>query len=503
MAKSKKNVFYDDSLFGDTKTEDSSSQFMNLLNESEGKLSRQLKVGDKLTCELLSIGKEESFASTGTLKDGLVLTSELKDDTGTLKYKVGDKIELYVLQIKGDDVKLSKSASQKLSAEELEDAFDMMLPVDGKVIESVNGGYRVQVLNKLAFCPFSQIDLKRADSPEAYIGKKFQFMITQFDPKGRNIVVSRRKILEEQQAESQAAFTEDHKVGDVVRGVVSRIEKFGAFVELAPGLEGLVHISELSFSRLESPSEAVKVGDPLSLKILKMETEGGRPKISLSLKQTQTEPWTELSSKIKEGQVVQGRVTKLLNFGAFVEILPGIEGLVPLGEMSYTKRVVKSDDLVKQNETISVMVKEIRWEDKKILLSLRDAGGDPWSMVAQKFPVGTQAEGFVEKKETYGLFVQLEPGITGLLPKSRYKEHVDHSKYESLKPGDKVLVQVSEIQFEARKLTFGIPGDAFDESWKEFAQGGSGQGAGAAAAMKSSQFGSSMSDQLGKLWSKK
>ncbi len=470
-------------LFGDEPSQSSQDEFAALLAMSDPSTQKKLKVGDKITGEILTLGKEESFVSTGTTVDGLILTSELKDAEGKLAYKVGDKIDVFVNQIKGNEIRLSKKSSGG-DADSLEDAFDCMIPVEGRVTEVCNGGFRVNVMGKTAFCPISQIDSKHVTQTEEYVGKKFEFLITQFENRGRNIVVSRRKVLDQQKGESAAAFAEDHKTGEVVKGIVTRLEKFGAFVEVAPGLEGLVHISELSWSRLADPSEAVKIGDSLQVKILKIEDLNGQLKISLSLKQVSDAPWTTADRQIKAGDVVTGTVTQCLKFGAFVQVAPGLEGLIPLGEMSYTKRVMRSDELIKPGEQVRVLIKDVNMDDRKILLSLRDAEGDPWALVQQKYPVGRVVPGTIEKKETFGLLISLEPGVVALLPKGSYRD-LTENPYEHAKVGDKVNVQVAEIQFEERRMRLNPPKDGDDGSWQEFS-----------GTTTSKSFGNSFADQL-------
>lgn len=364
-------------MFDDENNNSGSADFARLFESSMGGLGQKLNTGDKIRGEVLTLGKEEIGVSTGTMNDGFVMRKDLLDDKGELTVKVGDMIDLYVVSVKGSQIILSPKPTAKNISDDIEDAFDMGLPVEGRVQESVNGGFRVNILGKLAFCPMSQIDSRRVVDPTVYIGQKLEFIVTQFDSKGRNIVVSRRKLLDEQKEANMAAFTEDHKVGDTVKGMITRLEPFGAFVEIAPGLEGLVHISQISWTRLAHPSEAVRVGQDVQAKILKIE-EGlnGRLNISLSIKEGQPAPWENLPATVKEGAVVEGRVTRLMKFGAFVEVAPGIEGLVPLGEMSLTKRVQKADEIVKEGQQVKVRIKEVRADDQKLLLSIKDADED-------------------------------------------------------------------------------------------------------------------------------
>jgi small subunit ribosomal protein S1 len=453
-------------LFDDDDNQNDSNEFAQLFEASLGDVGKKLSVGDKIKGEILSIGKEDVFVSTGTMDDGVAQRTELLNAEGQFTHKVGDVLDLFVTQVRGSQVFLSPKPTAKNMADDLEDAFDMMLPIEGRVTESVNGGFRVSLMGKTAFCPISQMDSRRIEDPAVYIGKKFEFLITQFDK--RNIVVSRRKLLDEQKELSQASFADDHKPGDVLQGVVTRIEKFGAFVEVAPGLEGLVHISEVGWARLSDPSEAVRVGQQVQVKMLKTEAVQGRLNISLSIKQAAPAPWENMPDHIREGNVVTGRVTRCMKFGAFVELAPGIEGLVPLSEMSYTKRVVRSDEVIKEGETVSVLIKEIRSDERRLLLSVKDAGQDPWSMASQKFPEGAVVKGRIERREPYGLFVKLDEGVTGLLPKSKAMENPEFP-FEKLKNGDEVTVQVAELRVADRRISLAVPSDPDAEIWKGFA----------------------------------
>jgi small subunit ribosomal protein S1 len=352
----------------------------------------------------------------------------------------------------------------------------MMLPVEGRVVELVKGGVRVQVLGKLAFCPISQLDTRRVETGEEFVGKKMSFRITQLSEGGRNIIVSRKKLLEEERGATAGSFATEHKAGDVVTGRISRLEKFGAFVEVSPGIDGLAHISELSWSRVNDPAEAVQVGQELPVKILKMEREGDRLRISLSVKQAEGTPWERLPPEIQTGHVMDGKVTRCMKFGAFVELVPGIEGLIPLSEMTYDKRAMRAEDFVKEGEAVSVMVKDVDLGARRISLSLRDAAGvDPWSLVAQKYPVGTIVSGKVERRELYGLFIRLDEGVTGLLPKSKTHDYPEFP-YDKLKIGETVAVQVDELRMGERRMSLGVPKDPNSDEWRNYVSTGASKG---------------------------
>ncbi|MGE5086903.1 MAG: S1 RNA-binding domain-containing protein, partial [Bacillota bacterium] len=250
---SKKDIFGDDIDSGK-----SFEDFEALFAASEQGLKTRVSVGDQIRGEILSIGKEESFVSTGTPVDGLIFTKDLLDENKEVKYHVGDMIDVVVISAKGGEIRLAKKGSKNASTDSLEDAFDMELPVTGTVTEAVNGGLRVNIQGKTAFCPVSQIDSKFVQDTSEYVGRKFDFLITQMDK--RNMVVSRRKLLDLQKAEHEGVFMEKHKAGDILEGRITRLEKFGAFVELEAGVEGLVHLSELTWSRVHSPQEVVSAG---------------------------------------------------------------------------------------------------------------------------------------------------------------------------------------------------------------------------------------------------
>ncbi|WP_373999201.1 S1 RNA-binding domain-containing protein [Bdellovibrio bacteriovorus] len=377
-------------IFGDDIEESKDfASFEELFAQSEKGLDRKLRVGDDIRGEILSIGKEEAFVSTGTPVDGLILTKDLLDENKEVKYKVGDVIDCVVTAFKNGEIRLSKRGSKNATTDSLEDAFDMELPVEGRVTETCNGGFRVNVQGKTAFCPISQIDLKFATDANEYVGKKFEFLITQMDK--RNMVVSRRRLLEIQRAENEGTFMLKHQPGALLDGKIVRIERFGAFVELEAGIEGLIHVSELGWSRIHDPHEVVSIGQSVTVKLLKTEELDGKLKISLSLKQA-------------------------------------------------------------------------------------DGEGNPWLQVPQKFPVGTVVKGKVEKKEVYGLFVNIAPGVTGLLPKSKWRDSVDASQFENKKRGDEVTVQVDQILFEEKKISLGLPGEVEDASWKQHTAANSGFG---------------------------
>lgn len=372
-----------DDLFDDAVATDS-QDFGAMFEQSLKSTTKKLHVGDQLKGEILSIGKTEAFVATGTPLDAVILTTDLQDEKQELKYKTGDIIDIVILRVNAEGIRATRKGSKSAPADfdNLEDAFDMELPVEGKVTEAVNGGFRVSIQGQSAFCPISQLDSKHIKDGADYVGKKYEFLITQFEPKKRNIVVSRRKLLDMQKAENEGEWMQTHKVGDIVTGTVTRVEQYGAFVEVAEGVEGLVHVSEIGFTRLKHAADGASPGSSVQVKILKIDDEDARLKISLSIKQ---------------------------------------------------------------------------------------AGGidDPWMQLPQKYPVGSVLEGVVEKKADFGLFVNLLPGVNGLLPKSKWRDSAEAKNFDGARAGDKIKVRIDEIKFEDRKVSLGLATEAEDESWRE------------------------------------
>jgi small subunit ribosomal protein S1 len=314
------------------------------------------------------------------------------------------------------------------------------------------------------------MDVRYVETPEDYVGQTHHFLITRFEERGRNIVVSRRELLNEQIKEQREEFMKTIAEEDVVQGTVTKLMSYGAFVELAPGVEGMAHISELSWSRVEKPEEVVRVNDSLAVKILKIENrDSDNPKVSLSVKQTSGNPWDNMGTAFKPGDQVSGKVVRLAAFGAFVEIAPGVDGLVHISEMSHVRRVIRPEDEVQEGETVQVVIKAIDMDSKRVSLSMKDAAGDPWTGASTKYIPGSVVEGSLEKKEGFGLFILLEPGVTGLIPMSSIRQSEEGSKYESLKPGETVQVLVQEVDEDKRRITLAPPDQKDPDNWKQFA----------------------------------
>ena len=438
--------------------------FADLFESYSAGAKEGVQIGDKIRGKIISIGRDAVFIDTGTKIDGVVDKDELLDDDRELPYKEGDVLELYVVSHDGDEIRLRRALSGVGTLHVFGEALRRAVPVEGKVIRECKGGFHVEIMQKRAFCPTSQMDLKYVESPDDYLGETYEFLITRFGEDGRNIVVSRRELLEEEQEKARKQFFEDIAIDTQLEGRVTKLMPYGAFVELFPGIQGLVHVSEISWSRVEKTEEVLKTGERVTVKVIGIEQgkQPGQMKIALSIKQIIGDPWDRVQDKFFIGDKIKGKVTGCVKFGAFVEIAPGIQGLVHISEMSYKKRILKAEDVVAVGGTVEVMIKEIDVEKKRISLSIRDAEGDSWIDIGEKYRVGQSVEGTIEKKEKSGYLVGLEPGITGLLPKSKIENSYEPTLIEKLRQGDAITAIVEEIHPDERKMILG-PGDPIDE----------------------------------------
>ncbi len=455
-----------------TGAENGEESFAALLDQYSPETGAELRVGDKIEGEIISISGDTVFVDTNTKIDASVEKVDLLDENGELPYSVGDTVTLYVVAATESEVRLSKAITGVGGLELLQEAQAQDIPVEGRVQATCKGGFHIELMQRRAFCPISQIDRIYVEDPEPYVGEKFEFLISRIEAGGRNIVVSRRQLLERELAVTRKAFLETLAVDQVLEGRVTRIQPFGAFVELVPGVEGLVHISELGWSRSAGVEDTVRAGDRITVKVLGIEQneDSRKLKISLSVKQISADPWLDVSRLFQVGQKVIGTVTRCAKFGAFVELAPGIEGLAHISELSYTRRVNDPADIVTVGEKVSVVVKEIDPEKRRLSLSVRDAEGDPWINVNDQFTIGQAVQGRLEKKEAFGYFVNLAPGITGLLPKSLISRSPEANRIEKTREGDTITVVIEAINPTEHKMTL-MPGDADNEqNWQQFSK---------------------------------
>ena len=441
-------------------------------HEQEEPPHARFSPGQRVTARIVAITGETVFVSTGAKVDGIVDRQELEVD-GELPYKVDDVVDLYVVSVSPQEVKLSKIIRGAGGIAALEEAKDAALPVEGKVTADIKGGFAVEIMKRRAFCPASQMDIRPVEDASLYVGQSFPFLITRIESSGRNIVVSRRALLEQEQNQNRDAVLATMQVGQVCEGRVTRLAPFGAFVELAPYVEGLIHLSELSWTRVAQADEAVSVGDLVRAKILAIDSTEKGTRISLSMRQVTEDPWHAVAERLHEGDAIEGKVVRIAPFGAFVEVLPGVEGLIHLSELSYERRIMKADEVVTAGERVTVKVKEVSAEKRRLSLSLRDVSGNPWETVAPNFVPGTEASGTLEKRAPFGLFITLAPGVTGLLPNS--SQGSAKAQLAKVGVGEAVAVRVTETDLQNRKITLAPAGvevaesAAVEREWKNHA----------------------------------
>jgi small subunit ribosomal protein S1 len=387
-----------------------SEDFATLFAQHEAR--RALERGQVVKGRVIQVTAEHVFVDVGGKGEAWIDRAELADADGQLRVKVGDEVEATVVST-GDEIRLSHKLRQGAQAREaLAMAAETGVPVDGKVAAVIKGGYEVTVGGLRAFCPFSQMDLRRADSEQEYVGRVLEFRVTRYAEGGRNLVLSRRALLEEQAALA-AVETRKKIVPDaVLPGTVVSLADFGAFVDLG-GVQGLVPMSELSHARVERAGDRLRVGETVTVKVLRLDAEKGR--ITLSLKALEGDPWAAVPGQLRERQVVRGRAVRATEFGVFVELLPGIDGLLHTSEIP-RHRQGAIREMVAAVADIAVMIVAIDPSKRRIALALAPEGASVGDQMESAVSVGAVLTGTVERVEPFGVFVRLGPGQTGLVP---------------------------------------------------------------------------------------
>jgi small subunit ribosomal protein S1 len=415
--------------------------------------ARRLERGQTIEGTIVAFGSEVAFVSVGGKSEAQIDLAELKDEDGDIEVAVGDRIQAVVVSTSGGVTLSRKGVRNAATQRELENAFEAGLAVQGKV-ESVNkGGYEVRLARERAFCPLSQIDVVRTADPAVHVGKTYTFRILEYKDGGKSIVVSRRKLLEEEQQANADAVRASIVPGAVLPGRVVSVRDFGAFVDLGGGIQGLLHVSEMSWSRATTPGEMVASGDQIRVKVLRVDE--GTGKISLGLKQLQDDPWSHVGSTYAVGQVRSGRVTRLAEFGAFVELEPGIEGLAHASTFPPTGRTDGWAKSVPVGTTATFEILSIDAAQKRIGIARVEEGASraagPATPQGALAP-GTIVTGKVERHERFGVFVFLSPGRTGLMPLSETGLDRGADVVKAFPVGSEVEVAVLEADASGRRI---------------------------------------------------
>ncbi len=437
----------------------SDEEYQQMLSMYEGTMS-QIVEGEIVKSRVLRVTDNAVILDVGFKSEGSVPLDEFKEPP-----KEGEEVEVFLEHLEDQEgaVVLSKKKADFMRVwEKIRQAHENNEPVQGTLVKKIKGGVVVNLMGVDAFLPGSQIALRRVPNIDELLGHTYEFKIIKLNKRRRNIVVSRRVILENERAHKREHLMKELQVNQVRKGVVKNITDFGAFIDLG-GVDGLLHITDMSYGRVSHPSEMVQIGHEIDVKILDIDWQ--RERISLGMKQLQLYPWQNVAAKYPVGTRVQGKVVSITNYGAFVEIEPGIEGLVHISEMSWTRNVRHPSKIVSIGETIEAVVLKVDETEEKISLGMKQTEQDPWMMLPLKYPVGTRIQGKVRNLTSFGAFVEIEPGIDGLIHISdmSWTKRVQHPS-EVVKKGDTVNVIILNIDAENKRISLGLK-QAEEDPW--------------------------------------
>lgn len=437
--------------------EEDAKQFKNLLDRKEEAAGEgsvaQMSSGQILKGHIVEITKDFVVVDVGLKSEGLVPINEF---TEASELALGTDVEVYLDQTEGEDGQIVLSREKARRQRQWEYIVNHCKEgsiVKGKVIRKVKGGLMVDI-GMEAFLPGSQIDNKRIKNLDEFIGQSYDFKILKINTERKNIVVSRRELLEEERISRKAEMLENIHEGDIRHGIVKNITDFGVFLDL-DGIDGLLHITDMTWKRIKHPSEMVALGQELEVMILHVDKEKGR--VALGMKQKESNPWEEIENRYPPGTRVKGKIVNLVPYGAFIEIEPGIEGLIHVSEMSWVKNVTDPSEVVNKGDDVEAVVLSVQKEEGKISLGLKQTEKNPWDDAEAKYPIGSSVTAEIRNLTNYGAFVELEPGIDGLIHISdlSWIKKVSHPS-EVLKKGDKVEAVVLSVDKESKKITLGV-----------------------------------------------
>lgn len=423
--------------------------------------------GSIIKGKIVEVRGDQVMVDIGYKSEGLVPAEEFRD---VASLKPGDEIEVLLEQIEDNDgrVVISKTkAEQKRMWDSVLSTSEEGCIIEGEVKARVKGGLIVDVNGVKAFLPGSQIDVMPVRNVDEYIGKTFEFKVMKINRDRRNIVLSRRDLIEHRRREKKKHLLTEIKIGQTRTGVVKNITDFGAFIDLG-GLDGLLHITDMSWGRVSHPSKLVRVGDSVEIMILDIDYE--KERVSLGIKQKTPNPWDDIEVRCPVGSRIRGRVVNLVPYGAFVEIGEGVEGLVHVSEISWVTRVARASDALAIGQEVEAIVLNINKTDQKISLGIRQTMDNPWEQVKDKYPVGTRVKGTIRNFTTYGAFVELQEGIDGMIHVSdmSWTRKINHPS-DLLKKGDAVDVVVLEVDPDNQRISLGLK-QAQDDPWSSITQ---------------------------------
>ena len=427
----------------------------------------KFKNGSLIEGTVSAVKGDDVFIDIGYKSEGAVSLSEFGADA---EVKVGDKVTVMLVQLENEKtgmVELSKRrADDKIRWEKILERYVEGCVVTGTIKSAVRGGLLVAIDDVEAFLPGSQIEVAPVKELEPYVGQTFDFKVIKISNERRNLIVSRRELIEGTLAEKKAELLASLQKGEVRKGRVKNITDFGAFIDL-DGLDGLLHITDMSWGRIKHPSEILKVGEELDVMVLDVDRD--RERVSLGLKQTTDNPWNTIQEQFPVGARVSGKVVNLAAYGAFIDIAPGVEGLVHISEFSWTKRVARASDVLNIGDEVLVVVLSVDVDNQKIALSIRQAQDNPWDTVQERFPVGSKVSGKVRNFTAYGAFIELEEGIDGMIHVSdmSWTRKINHPS-ECLQKGQEVEAVVLDVNPKEQRISLGLK-QAQTDPWSDIA----------------------------------
>jgi small subunit ribosomal protein S1 len=429
--------------------------FAKLIDESFG--NGHLQEGSVVKGTVVGIEKDVAVIDVGLKTEGRVAMREFAGPGRGAEIKIGDTVEVYLERIEnalGEAVLSRDKARREESWGKLEKAFQNNEKVTGQIFNQVKGGFTVDLDGAVAFLPRSQVDIRPIRDVSPLMNQPQPFQILKMDRRRGNIVVSRRTVLEETRAEQRQELVQNLEEGQVIDGVVKNITDYGAFVDLG-GIDGLLHVTDVAWRRVNHPTEVLNIGQQVKVKIIKINHETHR--ISLGMKQLLDDPWQGIEAKYPVGARLKGRVTNITDYGAFVELEPGIEGLIHVSEMSWTKKNVHPGKIVSTSQEVEVQVLEVDPIKRRISLGLKQTMRNPWEVFVEKYPAGSVVEGEVKNKTEFGLFLGLDGDIDGMVHLSDLDwKRPGEQVIEEYKKGDKVKAQVLDVDVEKERISLGI-----------------------------------------------
>jgi len=436
---------------------------MTQVQELIANATKKYKAGSIVKGRILEVRPREFLVDIGYKSEGTIAALEFENPS---EVAVGDEVEVMLVHLENDEgmVVLSKErAAYRQNWDKINKVFQSEGIIKGRVKAVVKGGLLVNI-GVEAFLPSSQIDIIPPKDLNQFVGNTYDFKIVKINDDRKNVVLSRRELIEQERSEKRQLFMDGTEVGSMVTGTVKNLTDFGAFIDLG-GMDGLLHITDMTWGRLTHPSELLKVGQEVTLQVLEINKD--KERVSLGLKQTTSNPWDKIEERFPTGTKIKGKITNLVPYGAFVEIETGVEGLIHVSELSWTKRITRPSDVLTQGQEVEAVVLGVNKDEQKISLGVRQLEPNPWDEIEQRYIIGKQVKGQVRNMTAYGAFVELEEGIDGMVHVSdlSWTRKINHPS-EILKKGDDIEAVVIDIDKANQRIALGIK-QLDEDPWKE------------------------------------